>query len=348
MKGDFYPYPFPVDPFRQLIYRPEDAEDWFISHRVESDSEHVLHGDLISELRDYKYPAWASDFESPYWERCRDTAVTGRQDMVSRELPFMIETQNSNWPEHQVQNSEIDAEVFIQVLINTMQLAGGLKDHLNHNIDPDFEASRWASIYNAYFYELATDNAHEPVDIDFGVQWIIPTWDVSLESDPMEPKHIMADAVFSVSMNMPTKLVRSSTLFATPACPNPSECTSVLVPFIAVEYVKIFSDYEAGRDIHEQHLSGALYTMTATYEALKLDLPVFGLLIDKRETTLYIGALCPESAADGGKMDLRPIMRFEHDRSYGTFEFCLVMDKLIQHAGKVRRAFGSVTRSPQL
>jgi hypothetical protein len=108
--------------------------------------------------------------------------------------------------------------------------------------------------------------------------------------DPGNPQYIIVDSVFSVSAPLSMPSSRLATLLAIQASDTlERSCPSLAVPFIAVEYIKIHHHSQIGQSLHERHLSGAMYSIVMMYEKLGLDLPVFGLLIDKRAVTIYIG-----------------------------------------------------------
>ena len=107
-------------------------------------------------------------------------------------------------------------------------------------------------------------------------------------------------SVFSVSIPVSDRLsgfARQVSLEMS-NCPFSPAHPAVTAPWIIVEYVKFGIGGAKARSIHETHLAGAFEAALGLYGSLGLDLPVFGILINRWDATVYVASAVKDEVSD--------------------------------------------------
>ena len=177
--------------------------------------------------------------------------------------------------------------------------------------------------------------------------------DSSLKRKPSDPSHLIVDVVFSVSLPVLSALgdlARQVSLEKGGPSYAPG-FPAVTVPWLIVEYVKFESGSSVAASVHEDHLAGTFEVALGLYESLGLDLPIFGILIDRMTIQLFAAAVAkvrgsPDvrmiytnrlqtSGTNTTKIHYFQVAEFQVELVDDAYEFCRALDRVMRHSSNL-------------
>jgi hypothetical protein len=188
------------------------------------------------------------------------------------------------------------------------------------------------------------------------MRWCLRPHEESIPVEASDPQYMILDSVFSLSMPVSQALgdlARQTSLEID--IPGPSSGPPIVtVPWIIVEYVKFYSGGSAeALAIHEAHLTSAFEVGLGMYKALGIDGPIFGILVDEMDISIYTAALVSEEVSTALPWESYPDCEKYPDPHLGVryyrltkaslrftyfgYNLCQILDRVVTYSNTLRR-----------
>jgi len=328
------------DPFLKLVYRADEANSWLSRRRIIR-RKFTKHNDIISRVQSLKYPRWMDETCSPTWDQVKAMCTSVGQQMVfSNAYMIALEAREGEKAANEEENLRLT------LLINdAIDFTASIGEHADSNIDPDFRTNGWPDACNACFSSLAFGQLEgslpQEVAIGYNIPWKVHPPGGSVQTEASDPSHLIVDSVFSISIPVSGVLdefARQVSLEKS-SFPEVSDSPVITVPWLIVEYVKFSEGSSVARSVHETHLAAAFEVALRMYQSLGLDMPVFGILVDRLEVQVFAAAACKmdSDVDDDPTDDPTFIQYYQVSESYvdlviGAYDLCQILDGIMRYS----------------
>jgi len=334
---DTLPLRFCEDPFLELIYGESESNSWYTSRWIKR-LQFSKHHDITSQVCRCRYPKWMIDQDSPDWGQVEASCASWGQRGL---FPQAYRILNKGICGEKA-DSEDENQRLKEIVNEAIDLASSVNEHAFSDIDFEFRPNGWPDAYNGCLNSFAfcQPKGALPKEVVMGcdIRWDLRPHDSSIIRKPSDPSHLIIDVVFSVSLPVTSALgdlARQVSLEKGGPSYAPG-FPAVTAPWLIVEYVKFESGSSVAKSTHESHLAGAFEVALGLYESLGLDLPLFGLLVDRMTIQLFSAALVKVPGTQITEIHYFKLAEFEVTLVDDAYEFCHALDGVMRHANVLR------------
>ncbi|TDL20495.1 hypothetical protein BD410DRAFT_899603 [Rickenella mellea] len=283
----FYPSSFD-DPSRLLAYTT-DVVDWLSSRGVDryQINPPVFHEEVAKPWVYFECPAWLQS--QKYLEDRLHINCGIDPDKIIVFRKFVQEV-----PPAQiiVTDKQADDDGFLFHVMRSFDFCETILLLHENWSEPSYLPLGWLAVYNNFFELIRGDCFRfTRAKISYTPHWALRG--ERRRPPALDSSYVVPDTVFLVEVDdliedfdLRTDFLEYMTINFENLYPPPQR---LQVPFLIVEYVKTNLDHVGGIDGHRDHLLMAMSSATGFYGALGIVLPVFGLLANRYEATLYYG-----------------------------------------------------------
>jgi len=335
------------DPFLELVYNAMENRLWQESRRIVK-QRFTEHDNIISWISARRYPRWMGEKDSPVWTQieARCSSVAQRRDKLHPARRILFE----GWNGEKAHNEEED-ERLTQIINEAIELAACVDEHIRFGIDPEVRSNDWPDAYNGSLYSFAFGSSGgllpQEVVVGYDVWWDMRPHNRSISREDTDPSHLIIDSVFSVSL--PVSKDREEfahQMSLEKERPSyPPGLPAITVPFFIVEYVKFSWGSSRAQGVHEGHLAGAFEVALGMYESLGLELPIFGILVDRLVIKLFAASAIKVDDSLSTEIQYFELAQFYVGSVARVYELFRTLDRVLKHANTLSQHL-SLSLSP--